>query len=65
MAVTTLILLKKTTENEDAIFATLTSQSFGFERTWWRLFQKRVVCTKLDIYVFINILRSTITKNMK
>ena len=20
--------------------------------TWWRLFQKRVVCTKLDIYVF-------------
>ena len=35
--------------------------SFGFDRTWWRLFQrtwwmlfqKRVVRTKLDIYVFI------------
>jgi hypothetical protein len=23
------------------------------ERTWWRLFQKRVVCAKLDIYVLI------------
>ena len=30
-------------------------QPFDFERTWWRLFQKRVVCTKLDIYVFITI----------
>jgi hypothetical protein len=28
-------------------------QSFDFERTWWRLFQKRVVRTKLDIYGFI------------
>jgi len=25
----------------------------GFERIWWRLFQKRVVCIKLDIYVCI------------
>ena len=24
-----------------------------FERTWWRLFQKRVVRTKFDIYVYI------------
>ena len=24
-----------------------------YERTWWRLFQKRIVRTKLDIYVFI------------
>jgi hypothetical protein len=24
-----------------------------FERTWWRFFQKRVVRTKFDIYVFI------------
>ena len=24
------------------------------ERTWWRLFQKLVVRTKLDIYLFIN-----------
>ena len=23
------------------------------KRTWWRLFQKRVVCTKSDIYDFI------------
>jgi hypothetical protein len=25
---------------------------FGFERTWWRLFQKHVMRTKFDIYVF-------------
>jgi hypothetical protein len=31
----------------------LVFQYFNFERTWWRLFQKRVVHTKLDIYVFI------------
>jgi hypothetical protein len=24
-----------------------------FEHTWWRLFQKRVVSTKFDAYVFI------------
>jgi hypothetical protein len=24
---------------------------FLFECTWWRLFQKLVVCTKLDIYI--------------
>ena len=28
--------------------------SFDFERTCWRVFQKRLVCTKLDIYVFIS-----------
>ena len=28
-----------------------------FDRTWWRLFQKWVVCTKLDIYVFITIIK--------
>jgi len=28
-------------------------RSFDFERTWWRLFKKRVVRTKFDIYVFI------------
>jgi hypothetical protein len=27
-------------------------QSFEYERTWCRLYQKRVVCTKLDIYAF-------------
>ena len=31
----------------------LSFQSFNFERTWWRLFQKRVVHTKFDIYGFI------------
>jgi len=28
-------------------------QSLDFERTWWKLFQKRVMLTKFDIYVFI------------
>ena len=28
---------------------------FVHERTWRRLFQKRVVCIKLDIYFFITI----------
>ena len=31
----------------------LAFQSFDIERAWWRLFQKRVVRTKYDIYVFI------------
>ena len=31
----------------------LAFQSFDFERTWWRLFQKRIVRTKFYIYVFI------------
>jgi hypothetical protein len=31
----------------------LAFQSFDFERTWCRLFQKRVVRTKFDIFVFI------------
>ena len=26
-----------------------------FEHTWWRSFQKRIVRTKLDIYVFLYI----------
>jgi hypothetical protein len=30
----------------------LTFQSFDCERTWWLLFQKCVVCTKLNSYVF-------------
>ena len=28
---------------------------FDFERTWWRLFQKRVVRIKLYIYIFIQV----------
>ena len=31
----------------------LVFQSFDFERTWWSLFQKSVVRTWFDIYVFI------------
>jgi len=27
---------------------------FYYKRTWWMLFQKRVVCPKLDLYVFID-----------
>jgi hypothetical protein len=33
----------------------LSFQSFDFERTWWRLFRKRVLRTKFDIYFFITI----------
>ena len=33
--------------------AYLTLQSFDFERTLWRSFQKHVVCTKLYIYIFV------------
>jgi hypothetical protein len=29
--------------------------SFDYERTWWWLCQERVVCNKLNIYVFITI----------
>jgi hypothetical protein len=31
----------------------LAFQSFDLERTWWRLFQTRLVYIKYDIYVFI------------
>ena len=34
------------------------------ERTWWRLFQKRTVRTKFDIYVFI-MLNVVINQNVK
>ena len=30
----------------------MTFQSFDYEGTWWKLFQRLVVCTKLDIYFF-------------
>jgi len=33
----------------------LAFQPFDFERTWWRLFQKRVVSITFYIYVFITI----------
>ena len=31
----------------------LSFQSLDFECTWWKLSQKRVVCTKFDIHVFL------------
>ena len=34
---------------------------YDFECTWWRIVKKRVVRTKLDIYVFIPISSSRIT----
>jgi hypothetical protein len=33
----------------------LSVKYFDFEPTWWRLFQKRAVRSKFDIYVFIDI----------
>jgi hypothetical protein len=30
-------------------------QSFDYDRTWWRLFPKRVVRTKLDSFLFIHL----------
>ena len=36
----------------------LAFQPFDFERSWWKLFQKRVVRTKFDIYVFITLFRN-------
>jgi hypothetical protein len=33
----------------------LAFQPFDFERTWWRLFQKRIVRTKFDIYVLLSV----------
>jgi len=50
------ITVKKTTWNGFIAPKTLNFlafQSFDFESTWWKLFQKRVVRTKFDIYVFI------------
>ena len=32
-----------------------TNVPFDYECTWWRLFEKRLVCTKLDIYAFIDV----------
>jgi hypothetical protein len=36
----------------------LVFQSFDFEHTWWRLFQKRVVRTNFDIYVFMKSMKT-------
>ena len=37
--------------------------SFDFEPSWWRVFQRRLVCTKLDIYVVITRCTSLILWN--
>jgi hypothetical protein len=41
----------------------LAFQSFGVERTWWRLFQKRAMRTKFDTYYFIYKLNTVKKKN--
>jgi hypothetical protein len=41
----------------------LAFQSFDIDRTWWWLFQKRVVRTKFDIYVFIKQKQTNKQKN--
>ena len=47
------ILLKVALSNIKQTSNYLSYQSFAFERTRWRLFQKHVVHIKFDIYVFI------------
>ena len=42
----------------DDCYSTNDFLTFDFDHTWWLLFQKRVVDTKLDIYVFITFLLS-------
>jgi hypothetical protein len=42
----------------------LASKSFEFERAWWRLFQKRDVRIKLNIYVFITLRHKNLTENV-
>jgi hypothetical protein len=37
------------------LFNNLVFKSFEYEHIWWKLFQKRVVRTKIGIYVFITI----------
>jgi hypothetical protein len=49
-------------------FKYITKEIIGFpiidlERTWWRLFQKRVVHTKFDIYVFNTMWKQLIILN--
>jgi hypothetical protein len=33
------------------VYAGYTTLSFDFERTWWRLFQKRIVCIIITIFI--------------
>jgi hypothetical protein len=41
-------------DSKENISKYLSSQYVGFEHTWWRSFQKRIMTSKLDIYVFIS-----------
>jgi len=43
----------------------LSFQSLDFECTWWRLFQKHIVHTKFDIYVFIKLLNHCLISSIK
>ena len=52
------VIINKTKVLFPEVYVTLAEyylafQSFDCVRTWWRLFQKRVVRTNFDIYVFI------------
>ena len=44
------------------IYHHLNFQPFAFELIWWRLFQKGVVRTKFDFYVFIMTMNVELTK---
>jgi len=48
-----IIKLSLSSSCSQILLSYLVFKYFGFERTWWMLFHKRVVCTKNDIYVFI------------
>jgi hypothetical protein len=45
--------LKSSKQLKEDKYDALVFHSFDFERTLWRLFQKCVVYTKLDIYLFL------------
>ena len=46
-----MVVINFINSNKSCLF--LSFQSFGYKPEWWMLFQKHVVHTKLDIYVFI------------
>jgi len=54
-ATVVLILQVECTEKLKQNIDTVQSETYiENSRTWWRLFQKRVIHTKFDIYVFID-----------
>jgi hypothetical protein len=44
----------------DNYFKKLLNDSFNFGCTWWRIVKKRVMRTKLDIYVFILVIKDNV-----